>query len=204
MTREELDGERVWVIDDFLSREECAALIRRSEALAYETGTVADVLVTDFRNNDRVMIDDTALAADLFGRARPFLPEVFDGQILAGFNERFRFYRYGPGQTFKPHRDGAYQRLKPWQESLLTFMVYLNDQVVGGETRFFAGMEHAFRQQPMLVVTPKEGMALVFVHRIIHEGATVQSGRKYVLRTDVMYADPPAPLQSGIAAGSVK
>jgi hypothetical protein len=30
-------------------------------------------------------------------------------------------------------------------------------------------------------------MALVFVHRQLHEGALVLQGRKYVLRTDVMY-----------------
>jgi hypothetical protein len=30
-------------------------------------------------------------------------------------------------------------------------------------------------------------MALVFVHEQLHEGAAVESGRKYVLRTDVMY-----------------
>jgi len=30
-------------------------------------------------------------------------------------------------------------------------------------------------------------MALVFIHRQLHEGAPVIQGRKYVLRTDVMY-----------------
>jgi hypothetical protein len=30
-------------------------------------------------------------------------------------------------------------------------------------------------------------MALVFVHRILHRGAPVTTGRKYVLRSDVMY-----------------
>src|SRR5581483_7830262 len=44
MTREELDGERVFVIHDFLPPEECADLIRRSDSLEYETGTVAGVV----------------------------------------------------------------------------------------------------------------------------------------------------------------
>jgi hypothetical protein len=30
-------------------------------------------------------------------------------------------------------------------------------------------------------------MALIFEHQILHEGAAVISGRKYVLRSDVMY-----------------
>ena len=66
-------------------------------------------------------------------------------------------------------------------------MIYLNDGMTGGETRFFADMEQAFRRRPYLSVRPKEGMALVFLHAMWHEGAVVQSGQKYVLRTDVMY-----------------
>ncbi len=187
MIKEDLDLGKVIVIHDFLSGEECAALIRRSEGLTYEPGTVADVVIEDVRNNERVLLDDATLAADLFHRAEPFLPADIDGHRLVGFNERWRFYRYQPGQTFKPHRDGSYMRMKTWEESQLTFMIYLNEGMVGGETRFFADMEQAFRGYPYLSVEPKEGMALVFVHAIWHEGAVVDSGLKYVLRTDVMY-----------------
>lgn len=187
MIKEVLDPDKVLVIHDFLSGEECAALIRRSEGLIYEPGTVADVVMEQVRNNERVLLDDLSLAADLFHRAEPFLPVVIDGHGLVGFNERWRFYRYRPGQTFKPHRDGSYMRMKSWEESQMTFMVYLNDGMTGGETRFFADMGQVFRQHPYLSVQPKEGMALVFIHSIWHEGAVVQSGQKYVLRTDVMY-----------------
>ncbi|THI92738.1 MAG: hypothetical protein CAF41_000005 [Nitrospira sp. CG24A] len=74
-----------------------------------------------------------------------------------------------------------------WEESQLTFMIYLNEGMTGGETRFFADMEQTFLQHPYLSVEPKEGMALVFMHSIWHEGAVVSSGEKYVLRTDIMY-----------------
>ena len=30
-------------------------------------------------------------------------------------------------------------------------------------------------------------MALIFEHELLHEGAAVTAGRKYVLRSDVMY-----------------
>jgi prolyl 4-hydroxylase len=191
MTKDDLDRDRVFVIHEFLSGEECSALIRRSESLAYETGTVGDAVVERVRNNERVLLDDPTLAAHLFLRAKPYLPGVVDGRVLVGFNERWRFYRYRSGQTFKPHRDGSYERLEVCEESHLTFMIYLNDQVTGGETRFFEGMEQAFRRHPYLSIKPREGMALVFVHRIWHEGAVVESGQKYVLRTDVMYGRPP-------------
>ena len=186
---EVLDQDKVIVIHGFLSGEECAALIQRSESLRYEPGTVADVVIEEVRNNERVIVDDVSLATDFFRRAEPSLPAVIDGQGLVGFNERWRFYRYGAGQTFKPHRDGSFMRIKSWEESQMTFMIYLNDGMVGGETRFFSDMEQAFRQRPYLSVQPKRGMALAFIHSIWHEGAMVQSGLKYVLRTDVMYKE---------------
>jgi len=186
---EVLDQDKVIVIHGFLSGEECAALIQRSESLRYEPGTVADVVIEEVRNNERVIVDDVSLATDFLRRAEPSLPAVIDGHGLVGFNERWRFYRYGPGQTFKPHRDGSFMRIKSWQESQMTFMIYLNDGMVGGETRFFSDMEQAFRQRPYLSVQPKRGMALAFIHSIWHEGAMVQSGLKYVLRTDVMYKE---------------
>ena len=127
MTKVDLDPGKVLVINDFLSGEECAALIQKSESFTYERGTVADVVIEDVRNNERVLLDDGTLAADLFHRAEAFLPAEIDGHGLVGFNERWRFYRYQPGQTFKPHRDGSYMRMKPWEESEFTFMIYLND-----------------------------------------------------------------------------
>ena len=187
MTKEELDPGKVLVIHDFLSGEECVALIRRSEGLIYEPGTVADVVIEDVRNNERVLVDDVTLAADLFSRAESFLPAVIEGYGLVGFNERWRFYRYQPGQTFRPHRDGSYMRMTRWEESQMTFMIYLNEGMTGGETRFFADMEQTFLQRPYLSVQPKEGMALAFMHSIWHEGAVLRSGKKYVLRTDVMF-----------------
>jgi len=190
MIKEDLDPGNVLLVHEFLSGEECAALIRRSEGLTYEPGTVADVVIEHVRNNERVLLDDTTLASDLFHRAEPYLPPDIEGQKLVGLNERWRFYRYGPGQTFKPHRDGSYMRMKTLEESQMTFMIYLNDGMTGGETRFFADMEQVVRQRPYLSVQPKRGMALVFLHSIWHEGAVVQSGQKYVLRTDVMYGPP--------------
>jgi prolyl 4-hydroxylase len=190
MRKQELDGDRIFVLHDFLSGGECSSLIQRSEGLGYEPAPLGDVVTPEVRNNERVIIDDAVLAADLFLRARPFLPAVIDDEIPAGFNERFRFYRYGPGHRFKPHPDGAYFRLEPCEESLLTFMVYLNDQVEGGETKFYAGLENVTCDLPSRYVRPKTGMALVFDHGIWHEGTVVRSGRKYVIRTDVMYAHP--------------
>ena len=37
-------------------------------------------------------------------------------------------------------------------------------------------------------MVPRPGMALLFQHRLLHEGCAVESGVQYVLRSDVMYA----------------
>ncbi len=77
--------------------------------------------------------------------------------------------------------------LETHEKSEVTLLVYLNDDMTGGETRFFADMEQVARRCPYLTVKPRTGAALAFLHSIWHEGAVVQSGEKYVLRTDVMY-----------------
>ncbi len=92
-------------------------------------------------------------------------------------NPRFRGYRYRPGQSFKPRYDGAY-RASDTCASELTLLLYLNDTFTGGATRFLdAGLE----------VQPRRGHVLLFAHRVLHEGVAVESGTKYVLRSDVMY-----------------
>jgi prolyl 4-hydroxylase len=187
MMKEELDSDKVFVLRDFLSSDECVALIHRSEGLTYETGTVGGVVAEGIRNNERVLVDDKPLADMLFCRAVPWLPAVVESRHLVRFNERWRFCRYRPGQTFKPHRDGSYLSLDTHEKSEMTFLIYLNDDMMGGETRFFADMEQVAQGCPYLTVKPTRGAGLVFLHSIWHEGAVVQSGEKYVLRTDVMY-----------------
>ena len=169
----------VFTIENFLSAQECARFILLGDEMGYVASEVnfatGSRRAEDIRNNDRVMLDDAVLANDLFERARTMLPSDVSGWQLAGFDERLRFYRYAPGQYFKWHRDGSVAK-GPNEESRLTFMIFLNDAFDGGATEF--------RTE---VVTPKTGMALVFPHRVTHQGAELLSGAKYVLRTDVMY-----------------
>jgi hypothetical protein len=47
----------------------------------------------------------------------------------------FRVYKYLPGQQFKMHRDGSYERNEN-EKSFYTFLIYLNDDFEGGETEF--------------------------------------------------------------------
>ncbi len=115
MEKQALDGNDIFVIHSFLTPEECAALIARTEQAGYGDAPITTaagfVMRKDVRNNERVMIDDVELARDLFERARPFLPTIFRGWEVRGLNERFRFYRYDRGQKFNWHRDGAFVKM---------------------------------------------------------------------------------------------
>ncbi len=189
MEKEQLDYDRIFVIPSFLSPQECERFINLGEEKGFGDAPITTaagfVMRKDIRNNDRAMVDDPALAGELFERARPFLVQEFRGWDLVGFNERWRYYRYDPGQTFAPHRDGAYER-ENGERSRFTFMIYLNDGYEGGETIFHEGRE-------VLRVKPERGKVLVFHHPLLHEGAPVVAGRKYVLRTDIMYRKRMTP-----------
>ena len=204
MRKEQLDGEQVFVIHDFLTPEECERFIRLTEEAGYRDAPITTaggpVMAKEVRNNERVMIDNPAWAAELWEKARPFVPSPFPtseirhrlalavgtGFPAIGLNERFRFYRYDPGQTFRPHIDGHFARND--ERSQFTFMVYLNGGCVDGDTVIYFQDDALTKPGDWaLRVTPEPGKALVFYHYLLHEGAPVTAGRKYVLRTDVMY-----------------
>jgi predicted 2-oxoglutarate/Fe(II)-dependent dioxygenase YbiX len=181
MRLELLDENSVFVIHALLSPQECEGLIARSEALGYEAAAVGGELIPQLRNNGRAFLEDSALAADLWRRASPFVPARIDRAQASGLHERFRFYRYETAEQFGLHMDGSVRRGEA-EESRLTFMVYLSAVEEGGATNFYrtgGGLQ--------LAVLPSPGKALVFDHRRLHEGAAVRRGRKYVLRTNVMY-----------------
>ena len=169
----------IWIIDNFFSDKECQDWIAFSEDHTYQTATIGTGRVQQVRlgvrNNDRIIYDDESLAESLYHRAKEHMVSKFGKMSLHGLNSRFRFYRYALGQQFKPHQDGSYIKDKStWSE--FAFLIYLNDDYVGGQTKFIRA-----------TVEPKRGMALLFKHQLVHEGCPVIEGTKYVLRTDVMY-----------------
>jgi predicted 2-oxoglutarate/Fe(II)-dependent dioxygenase YbiX len=185
MVKQSIEGETIFVLPNFLSADECDRYIALSESAGYDEATITTragaVMRKDVRDNLRVIHDDPALASLLYERAKPHLPDRWMIWQVHGFNERLRFYRYDRTQKFDLHTDGCFRR-SPDEESLFTFMIYLNDGYLGGETNFYdnrCGLKHSIK--------PEKGKALVFWHYQLHEGAPLIEGRKYVLRTDVMY-----------------
>lgn len=170
----------IFTVDQFLSPSECDEFVARAEGRAFESAPIisaAGVRVEEkTRNNDRQIWDDLALAAKLWGLASPHVPTSIGARRPIGLNERFRLYRYVPGQRFTWHADMPFRRTTG-EISLLTFMIYLNQGYEGGATRFES-----------VKVVGKSGAALFFQHGLIHEGAEVTRGVKYVLRSDVMFS----------------
>lgn len=178
------DDSKTLIVElaEILSLDECAALVERIEELSPEVAPINTAkgtqVRTNIRNNERVIFDDPKLAQKLFEQAQEHLPSEFNGRKIVGANERFRCYRYKPGMRFAPHSDGSFERNED-EKSFYTYLVYLNDGFDGGETTFLT--------KPEIVVKPIAGDGVVFQHPIIHEGSIVNSGVKYVARTDIMY-----------------
>ena len=172
-------SNHIFTIDDFLSKEECVQLINESEAKGYEQATVQTDkgarLVREVRNNQRVLFKDEILSSTLWNKVSEFVPKQIGKSAAIGLNELFRFYKYEPGQKFKKHIDESFIRNES-EASYYTFMIYLNENYEGGETTF-----------DNIKIKAKTGMALIFLHSFPHEGREILTGKKYVLRTDIMY-----------------
>jgi prolyl 4-hydroxylase len=169
----------LFLIENFLTIQECDDLILWSEEKGYEEAKVQvygkQIMLKHVRNNSRITFIDFELANKIWDKFMPFAVNKFANSEVVGLNEMFRFYKYENGQRFKKHLDGSYIR-NEIESSYFTLLIYLNDDYEGGETTF---ENH--------IIIPKKGNALVFYHGMKHSGEEIKSGIKYVLRTDVMY-----------------
>ena len=178
------------------TRDECAALIAGladAEWLPATVNAASGRVVNDrLRNNDLAVLREEAIGADLWRRIQPHVPATMTaewpeapGQQLQrrtvraiGLFSPVRVYRYHVGHHFGLHNDQSYSR-GDGARSLLTLLVYLDDDLEGGETDF---PEQGQR------IAPRAGEALWFQHMVLHAGLPVTRGIKHVLRSDVMYA----------------
>ena len=181
-----------------LSDEECDRFVQISEALGYH-GDAPVSLPRSIRHNDNFnWIVDESVDGPIWDRCRRFFGvSEFDGQRPLALNARFRFYRYATGDFFNPHTDGAWPGSRVINGQLvadaygdrlsqMTALIFLSDGYEGGRTLFHTG--------PTSIVpvhTPK-GAILCFPHgthpqHCVHAGEEVTAGRKYIIRTDVLY-----------------
>lgn len=191
----------IYLLHGLMTVKECRRLIAAAEARGFSHAGLAigdDTYRVNLaaRNNERVVLDGSALAAGLWPRLHHLVDPLHDGAPVRAVNTRFRVYRYGPGQRFSPHVD---VRTKvPGGETRYSLMVYLSDEFTAGETRFFEAKDRTARRgqhrgrkfdnHVRFALRQPIGGAVVFDHLLLHEGAEVTSGLKYAVRTDLVHA----------------
>ena len=193
----------IFELADFLSRDECACVIELAEAAGYTLAELRESKYTAHRRNGHIRVDSPVLAQQLWKRLADtgaFKKKQDGGRIACGLNPNFRLYRYERGDRFGMHVDESVS-LDKSHETLFTLLVYLNgvgdttggaSPLAGGETVFYTGTT-VRNARPILRFPPRTGSALVHMHGercLLHEGALVKSGIKYLLRTDVVYGPP--------------
>ena len=133
-----------------------------------------------------------------------------------GVNPVLRFMVYRPGGQLVPHYDAGFDYGDGRRFTLMSLVIYLNSVPPGsgGRTRFlhdpergqpvsertFADWDQPAPQADCLVeVLPQAGRAVLFDHRLLHDGeAWAGPGERVIVRTDLVFERcgllPEAPL----------
>jgi len=231
VTREDVPGAEIlnaFLLSNVLTSKECDQIVQMAETMGFTSDAPVSLGRDIRRNNNCVWVaDEPTLNRIIFDRAKKFLPQSvesilpeqppnlpegtklyrkFAGKPM-GINQRWRFYRYSEGDTFKAHYDGAWvgsglsndlkhlisDQYHGQQYSWLTFLIYLNDGAVGGHTKFFLPSTTDQKYPIDIIgVTPKKGSVLCFWHgehpmSPIHEAELIAKGVKYVIRTEILF-----------------
>jgi hypothetical protein len=203
--RDEIDlgGKLAFMIEDVLTRTECARLIAVTEALGFRDAAPGINTPPGMRRNKTVhWIAPAEAMAELFRRIAPFLPQELDGRSLTPLlSHRINTYRYDRGDEFNLHIDGDWpgfglspdgSGMAQWTgtHSMLTMLLYLNgaeDGLEGGSTTLYD------KGELLASVTPRTGRAMFFRHgsnrdSVLHAGDRLTGDvPKYVARINVMY-----------------
>lgn len=184
-----VDGH-VFLSRNFLSKQECQALINMAESSG-EVEYVAHKATRYIAQREcgRWQRNDKEAARLLFERIKLILNNMNLDCFPKDYapiacNSNLRLYKYEKGMSFGKHYDGSNSVEEG--ETEITVLVYLSD-CVGGATRFYPPQ----KRKSSVAFTPKEGAILLHIHGdrcLQHEADPVVSGVKWVLRTDVVYA----------------
>ena len=195
-------------ISDFLTVDECERLIHLADAQV-QPPSKADLVPKKneaFLNRDTALIVDGLLAACIWDRLMPHLPDI-DGRVPIGLHGdgrrggagQIKLYRYAKGQQFGLHVDQSWKGEGPGEETEYTFLVYLNSRgepadgrTEGGEQPLLGGDTVFMKTAKVELcrVAPERGLGLLHAHGrrcLLHEGEEVRRGVKYLLRADIMY-----------------
>ena len=196
---------------DVLSSDECARLISLTESLGYLADAAVSLPRSIRHNHNATWVADDVTTDIIWQRCRAQFHsnDDFDDKQALGINSRFRFYRYGEGDYFAAHSDGSWPGSRVADGELitnafddrwsqLTFLLFLSEDYLGGETQFYVDTQDAARPARGLegarkvdIRTPL-GAALCFPHGMhplhcLHSSQAIQAGLKYIIRSDVLF-----------------
>lgn len=175
-------------IHNVFSEKECTDLINVIEKLGFNKASLfTDVdgkehYHTDVRNSMRKIIDNHDFAQLLEERIYKYIPKTYNDLEYHSINYRFRFLKYEKGGFFARHKDNNYKNKECI--SLITILIYLNDDYEGGYTTFFANVD----DKEGFSLKPKTGMISLMDQEIGHYVPELTDGIKYVIRTEIMYS----------------
>jgi prolyl 4-hydroxylase len=166
---------KIYTYDDFLSSEECDALLASAQKKGFAKSKVRignQDLNSKSRTSETCFIDT------------PLLDEKICNLVQLPKNncEQMQVVKYMPNQFYKPHYDATHNDTKGGLR-YCTFLIYLNDDFDGGVTYF---------PKLNIKVTPKKGKAVLFYNTLpfpfrgsinywsLHEGQPPKNGIKYI------------------------
>jgi hypothetical protein len=197
---------------NLISESECRQLIDITESLGYLQDAAVSLPRSVRHNHNVTWVVDEKTTDIIWQRCAPLISDdeaYLSGKKALGVNARFRFYRYRPGDYFKPHTDGSWPGSKvadkklvtnsyPDRWSQLSFLLFLSDEFEGGSTQFYVSQAHPSRparnleQATVVNVRTPMGAALCFPHgahpqHCLHSSEEIKSGTKYIIRSDVLF-----------------
>jgi len=195
-----------FVIDNFLDAAECEQLIQLAnklsstgfhyvtEASHVDNDGITHIVKLQEANKHKLSVFEHIPTIDLLWEKmepiiqphiRKFIDHTNCGQPV-GLNPRIRVLRYDAtdNDVFEPHFDATTKVNN--MTSLLTVLIYLNDDFSGGETCY---LDHHISRNidSCTKIVPSTGKVVIFEHDLYHSSIPLECGTKYVLRTDVLF-----------------
>jgi hypothetical protein len=193
-----------------LTAEECQAIIDITEAKGFVAASIytdskGREHFSDTRKSSRCIVDSPEFVARLWTRIQHCVPKTWGTAQCVGLNERLRILRYDPGDEFKPHSDGSYTA-PSGAISKITVLIYLNAGYEGGYTHFLHEDARHFTEREFpspvkclassqdgrawIAIEPYVGSVAMQDQTLVHGVPPLLKGRKYAMRTEVMYIPP--------------
>lgn len=162
----------IYVLPNFLSKDDCTSYIQAIEAPQKHTPFTDSGAFTNHKYIDQVLADT------FFTKLKTYtLPETFlrpNNLIMTGF--------YKPGDSFGLHTDtGLFYDQKAKEKSRWTLLIYLNTVEGEGATVFF---DDEWKESKR--VYPKEGTAVLFDIDLWHKGEELLTQRKYWIGCEII------------------